>query len=168
MNAAAALAVPPSRRRYSTPHERIQARVQLSDKTFYEGTPCWIWQGQVNIAGYGTLQMRAPGKRTPRKQLVHRYSIHIYHGIALAQIDFGMHLCNVRRCCCPTHLQNGSQSENEKYKVKTRGWVFDRHGNLYDPIYGPDPIVYGDAAHEVGFDGPNVVVNEREPGCDDE
>lgn len=137
--------VPAHRRRYASPQDRIRARVQLSDFTFYKGKPCWIWQGQVNIDGYGTMQMRLPEFRTPRKVLVHRYSIHYFHGIALAQIDYAMHLCNVKRCCCPDHLKNGTNSENQLYMHATRNMPFDRWGN---------PIELDRV--------------ERTPGCDDE
>jgi hypothetical protein len=155
MNAATALALPPAVRRYSSPQERIKARIQLSDFTFYQGKPCWIWQGQCNIDGYGTLQMRVPGFRTPRKVLVHRFSISVFHGIALPDIDYAMHLCNIKRCCCPEHLKNGTNSENQKYMHETRNLPFDRHGNPIEL----DRVDWSEDR--------SLTVVEREPGCDD-
>ncbi len=151
-----ALALPSSVRRYDSPWDRILANSRPSSSTFYNGTPCRLWQGTLNRHGYGTMSMRTADRPWPIKQLVHRFVIHLRHGIALATIDFGMHLCNVKRCACPEHLKNGTQSENEKYKHVTGGYPFDRHGNLIRTDFDPaadgtiidarpdyDPAIFG-------------------------
>lgn len=155
MNAVAALALPPSQRRYSDPRERLRAHSKRSEQTFYGGRPCLLWQGPVNNYGYGTFSMRVPGHSTPRRIFVHRYAIFLFHGIALAKIDFAMHLCNVKRCWCPEHLKNGTQSENERYKHETRSMPFDRDGRRIE-------------LDRIDWHEPSLVVASREPGEDDE
>jgi Pyruvate/2-oxoacid:ferredoxin oxidoreductase delta subunit len=59
-------------------------------------TPCWIWQGSINRKGYGPHRRyweRATGKKVP-------------DGL---EID---HLCRVRACVNPNHLEPVTHVEN--------------------------------------------------------
>jgi hypothetical protein len=51
--------------KYDSIKDRIIANSVLSDESFFEGTPCWIWIGVIDVCGYPRLSMRKPGKRTP-------------------------------------------------------------------------------------------------------
>ena len=70
--------------------------------------PCWIWTGATNgYWGYGIVKIMY------HHVYVHRYSYEYYNG----EIPIGLqidHLCNVRLCVNPDHLEAVTQSENMK------------------------------------------------------
>jgi hypothetical protein len=66
---------------------------------------CWIWQGTRNDAGYGILTSRG------RRLRAHRVSYIAFVG----PIPDGLildHLCRVRHCVNPAHLEAVTQREN--------------------------------------------------------
>jgi hypothetical protein len=71
-------------------------------------TPCWIWKGKPNQDGYG-IYSRADGGTT----LAHRRMWeHLHDSIpAGLQID---HLCRVRICVNPSHMELVTLQENIK------------------------------------------------------
>ncbi len=75
-------------------------------------TGCWIWTGGTTIKGYGTF---GDGTKTV---MAHRFSYRTYKG----EIPDGMqidHLCRVRCCVNPDHLEAVSASENVR-----RSWPY--------------------------------------------
>lgn len=64
---------------------------------------CWIWQGCGHPKGYGRL------KHQGRTHFVHRFVYELVYRGAGEQI---MHSCDVRLCCNPAHLSNGTNREN--------------------------------------------------------
>lgn len=66
---------------------------------------CWMWGGPMNPGGYGVVCHE--GKRVP----AHRYTYEMAVGPIPSdkQID---HLCRVRACCNPAHLEVVTQREN--------------------------------------------------------
>ena len=73
------------------------------------GVGCWIWIGGKTNAGYGKLRLgRDCGFRT---ELAHRIAYEMFHGpLSIGQqID---HLCRVRSCVNPEHLEPVSSREN--------------------------------------------------------
>lgn len=76
----------------ATPLERWESMVDKTDT-------CWLWTGRVTVAGYG--QFSAPGRRSVH---AHRWGYEQLVG----QIDEGLsidHLCRVRACVNPAHLE---------------------------------------------------------------
>lgn len=70
---------------------------------------CWLWTGAINNAGYGQLNVVVNGKRTMR--LAHRLTYSAFVG----PIGDGLgldHLCRVRGCCNPAHLEPVTGREN--------------------------------------------------------
>ena len=66
---------------------------------------CWIWTGATNDRGYGVINENG------RQTYTHIVSYRSVHG----EIPVGLvvdHLCRVRCCCNPSHLEMVSQSEN--------------------------------------------------------
>lgn len=65
--------------------------------------PCWLWTGTVNEDGYGFMGITVALHRY-RMPRVHRLSYRFYVG----EIPPGLmldHLCRVRRCVNPEHLE---------------------------------------------------------------
>lgn len=67
---------------------------------------CWLWTGAINHKGYGLFW-------SPNTKVAHRYSYENNIGIIPEgyQID---HLCKVRNCVRPDHLEAVTPKENNK------------------------------------------------------
>lgn len=64
---------------------------------------CWLWSGGLNPGGYGSFFVKkSAGKMT--REPAHRLSYRLFRGEIPAglQID---HLCRVRCCCNPAHME---------------------------------------------------------------
>ncbi len=83
--------------------ERFMDRVSIEPVT-----DCWMWIGAVNNKGYGVFNPSSNSGNT----LAHRWSYELYIGPITdgLQID---HVCNVRLCVNPEHLQLATARENQ-------------------------------------------------------
>lgn len=91
---------------------------------------CWLWAAHVDPGtGYGKFGIGG------QMVLAHRYSLHI-SGVEIGEGLHVDHLCRVRRCVRPDHLEPVTQAENIRRgvpfrKVKThcpQGHAFADHG----------------------------------------
>lgn len=74
---------------------------------------CWIWQGALKTNGYGVATYL--GKQEYIHRLVYKLMVgSIPNG---SEID---HLCNVRSCCNPEHLQVATHEHNMALGVSRR------------------------------------------------
>lgn len=68
---------------------------------------CWIWTGARSSNGYGIAWVN--GKLIGS----HRHSFTLFKGAIPAGLDLD-HLCRVRICCNPDHLEPVTRSENNR------------------------------------------------------
>lgn len=93
---------------------------------------CWIWQGVHVGGGYGFLSMNINGK--PSGKLAHRlsYELHIGEIPEGYEID---HLCKVRDCVRPEHLEAVTRQENinrSNIGKAQRAMTECKHGHPFD------------------------------------
>lgn len=67
---------------------------------------CWLWDGALSVAGYGRIGIA--GKSA---QQAHRVCYEIYKRPIPAGLDLD-HLCRVRCCINPDHLEPVTRKEN--------------------------------------------------------
>lgn len=145
----------PRARRYPNLWARIWANVRPHPPPAWTGleTACWLWQGALNARGYGRIQIRRPiydpegnllGTK-PRGVLVHRLVLYLV-GYAPHEVPVASHLCGVKPCCNPEHLEPVTADEN-----RLRYWLIEL----------PARRNIGEICPE------SAPLAEREPGCDD-
>ena len=101
------------------PHIRILVRCKREDHGFR--SPCLIFPGSVTYGGYGCVGTGSRTDGTRTTGLAHRVVYEATHG----PVPEGMvidHLCSVRRCVEPTHLEAVTHSVNVKRSYERLGW----------------------------------------------
>lgn len=83
--------------------ERFWSRVDRSG-------PCWVWNGKVDRAGYA-MPLHNRGLR----YRPHQWAYILTHGPVPPRLELD-HLCNVKACCNPAHLEAVTHKENLRRK----------------------------------------------------
>lgn len=84
--------------------QRFWAKVAKTDT-------CWLWLGSTKAKGYGQMAIKPRGVRF-RWMAAHRVSYVLATGEAIPtnlQLD---HLCHIKRCVRPDHLEVVTAEEN--------------------------------------------------------
>lgn len=87
--------------------ERIRSRVRIDE------SGCWLYLGNTNGKGYGLMTVGSRIDGTYKTASVHRLSYEVFVG----PIPDGLtldHLCEVKHCCNPEHLEPVTNAENSK------------------------------------------------------
>lgn len=104
------------------PEARLFARV---DKT----ETCWLWTGPVNSYGYGRLAING------HQVMAHRLSYEFFVGPIPEGLTLD-HLCRVRRCVRPEHLEPVTNAENvlrgESFVAVNKTKTHCPKGHVYD------------------------------------
>lgn len=87
--------------------DRLRAKIAVRHETDVDGidTPCWAWTAARNPAGYGMVWWDG------RMVLAHRLVYELLVGPIPAGLTLD-HLCRVRWCVNPSHLEAVTQREN--------------------------------------------------------
>jgi hypothetical protein len=109
------------------------------ERTFWErvspepNSGCWLWIGKVDRYGYGMLPA---GER--REILAHRYAV-TSHGRPLPRGLVVDHLCRVRCCVNPQHLDVVSPAENvlrgNGFSAVNKAKSHCKCGRAYDRVH---------------------------------
>ncbi len=89
-----------------TTEERFWQKVVKSDG-------CWLWTAARNAFGYGSMGL-GPGNGTG---LAHRYAYELLVGPIAEGLTID-HLCRVRHCVNPEHLEAVTYQENRRREVE--------------------------------------------------
>ena len=92
-----------------------------------DSASCWFWTGYLNEHGYGRVLWR---KRT---WLAHRLSYEAFVGPIPAGLELD-HLCRVRSCVNPTHMEPVTHGENVRRgeaSARKLAKTHCRHGHPY-------------------------------------
>lgn len=101
-----------------TPEVRFWPKVQQTDS-------CWLWIGGLDSKGYGQFRVDSS-----RKIVAHRFA----YMLLIGDVPSGMvldHLCRVRRCVNPEHLEPVTDAENIRRGDVVRDQC--RNGHAYVP-----------------------------------
>ena len=96
--------------------ERFAARVSVQD----DG--CWIWTGAKASNGYGSIGYES------RTHSTHRLAYTLLVGPVPEGLQLD-HLCRVKSCCNPAHLEPVTNAENQA----RRSWPTCKRGHAYSP-----------------------------------
>lgn len=87
--------------------DRFMSRVNKEGgKARPELTECWLWNGGILCSGYGQLLKKVWGT-----SLTHRWS-YTHHKGAIPDGKMVRHVCDVRLCVNPDHLELGDAIDN--------------------------------------------------------
>lgn len=92
--------------------ERIEAK--LAEKIIVTGF-CWLWTGSLNDRGYGDFRVGAKMERA------HRAVYHYLVGVEPPEHLVANHLCKIRNCVNPDHIEFVTQKENVHYSYSPAG-----------------------------------------------
>jgi hypothetical protein len=119
---------------------RFFSKVTITEELYFRDTPCWIWCGnRTTDCGYG--RFRFQGKNVATHRLMFAWMIHpLLTGRQYGEID---HLCRIRACCNPLHLEfvaartnvlrsAGPAARNAKKTHCIRGHAFSGDNLFYD------------------------------------
>lgn len=87
------------------------------------GCCCWLWTGHLNL-GYGRFKYRL-GPNDCRSSQAHR----VAYELLVGPIPEGLHLdhlCRVRNCVNPAHLEPVTPAENTHRSLRSRGAEIDK------------------------------------------
>lgn len=84
--------------------DRFWSKVEISDPS-----ACWIWVGGRDAAGYGQFSVITPNGRSTIRS--HRFAYEALMGAIPDELVMD-HLCEVRECVNPHHLEPVTVREN--------------------------------------------------------
>lgn len=99
--------------------QRVLSRCTSEQASLYVDTPCLVWQGSLTSQGYGQIRQICSQASTVA---VHRVTFEDAYGPIPPGLEPD-HLCEVKRCCRPDHMEAVTHRENIRrhYSRRSRG-----------------------------------------------
>ena len=98
------------RRKNQAPQTPDEMRELILASVKPDPNNCWIWQLYKHQLGYGQVQWRIDGPPS-KTYLAHRASYLLFVGPIPPGLEID-HLCRVRSCVNPDHLETVTHAEN--------------------------------------------------------
>lgn len=86
----------------------------FEESVVFDESGCWLWMGPVNENGYGRVKPHGDVMRIAHRAFYEAFVGPIPKGLTLD------HLCSVRACVNPAHLEPVTQAENLQRAVARR------------------------------------------------
>lgn len=98
------------RRRHNGPrnHPRAEPAVRFWRHVKVARAGCWLWDGSRVRGGYGQFRVDSA-----TRVHAHRFSYELIHGPIAEGLEID-HLCRVRNCVNPDHLEAVTMQENRR------------------------------------------------------
>lgn len=118
---------------------------RFTRKFTVDANGCWVWTAAVESGGYGHMNV---GGRAGKMMRAHRLSYEHYIGPIPAGLDLD-HLCRVRRCVNPAHLEAVTRRVNLlRGETLTAACAAATHCPQGHPYDGENTYVRTDAGRE--------------------
>lgn len=116
-------------RRYINGHQRRKSPVEYIEEDRGYTTPCWVWQRAINSHGYGRMP-----SGSAHRGMYERHKGPIPDGLTLD------HLCRVRACVNPDHLEPVTNAENLRRGHHTHKLTMDQAAEIRASDEGPSAL----------------------------
>lgn len=100
-----------ARGQFTSVLERIANKYRVEDRG--HDSPCWVWTASTSRTGYGMV--RDAGRMRPAHRAVYEAS----RGPVPSTLEMD-HLCRVRNCVNPDHLEPVTGAENQRRGANTK------------------------------------------------
>lgn len=120
---------------------RILERIRV------DGVGCWLWRGSITGTGYGTIYLPRPVGQ-PFGARAHRFSYEQFVGPIPDGLELD-HLCRVRHCVNPQHLEPVTRHENivrgigPRLTILRQAGVYRTHCRRGHELAGRNVYAYG-------------------------
>lgn len=111
---------------------RIFGNITISSTSFYKGEPCWEWNKARSRQGYACISI------LNSCWLLHRVMCYFFVNSTITEL-YCDHLCRVRHCINPIHLEPVTNTENifrgNGYSARNARKTHCPHGHSYEDAY---------------------------------
>jgi hypothetical protein len=112
---------------YVAGHQRRLSPVEYIAEDRGYSTPCWIWQRHITTNGYGAAY--PPGRSVRAHRLVYER----HGGVIPPGLDLD-HLCRVRACVNPEHLEPVTRATNARRGARAKLTLEDVAAIMESPL----------------------------------
>lgn len=105
---------------------------RLMDHISLDENGCWLWDASTRVTGYGQVWIGTKRAGTHRLRGAHRACYQVFREEIAAGLHLD-HLCRVRRCVNPWHLEVVTQAENNRRAGAAK--THCAHGHSLDDAY---------------------------------
>jgi hypothetical protein len=91
---------------------------------------CWLWTGALDSDGYGNFRVGSVKDGTRRVVSSYKWAYENYVGMVPEGLELD-HLCRVRKCCNPEHLEPVTRSVNQLRGLNGQPALECKNGHVF-------------------------------------